>query len=281
MPDLTRGYPGNTAVVKAICDLVPVNLIVNPFFLARNLFQNNFMPYARTYWVGYDATYCNCEDLANALIATWVYFKGVKNMPQLPRAEKANCVEGDGMITNAIPVFGGPAHGNVRQQTTGGLDGRCLFPIHWLCKIGFEYFDPTFNRFTSTKDDCVERRLSKWSPNLWVANDGQRLYLRNLTPAPQFGDSWDEMDAAGWISAADWTNKTGRFGHTRSTDLKTLDQALAKFELDGRPALAALRTAFQNWATRNPKEASTRNFNNCVTGLAAFLGIPLVLRAGV
>jgi hypothetical protein len=72
------------------------------------------------------------------------------------------------------------------------------------------------------------------SPSVWIALDESFLCTRSTAdPEPGCSDSWHEMSAAG--------------------------------------ALEALKKAFKSWATRNPKEASSRNDGNCVTGLASFL----------
>jgi hypothetical protein len=170
-------------------------------------------------------------------------------------------------------VFGGPAHGNVRAQNTGMMDGRCLFPIHWICKIGMMYFDPTYDRSTANPEDIVERKLTKLTPGLWISKDRQFLYAHNRVPALKFSDSWNELSVTGWISFQDWKAKTARSGHFRSGDLEKVDAALQAFEQQGADGLAALKTAFKNWADRNPKEACLRNVDNCVKGLATFLGV--------
>ena len=143
----------------------------------------------------------------------------------------------------------------------------------WICKIGIMYFDPTYNRSSLTPGDVVERILAKLTPALWLSEDRRFLYARNLDAAPRFTDSWNEMNAKGWISSADWKTKTARFGHSRSADLVQVDTALQAFEKQGAATLAALKTAFKNWFARNPQEASSRNVDNCVTGLASFLGV--------
>ena len=280
MPDSTRGYhgggKGNCTILDAILKQAPLNVNLPPAWLPQKLFTLNFMPYAKSHWA-YDGSACNCEDLSSALCAVWDYVKSVKRagteMP-LPRAEKVSCLSSGGMITKPNRVFAGPARGNVRLQGTGTTDGRCLFPVHWICRIGLGYYDPTYDRMTTNPKDIVERALTKLTPGLWIAQDRSFLYARSATdPAPGFSDSWHEMNGAGWSSAQDWKTKTARTMHTRSSDLRQVDLKLKSFEDDGASALEALKTAFKNWVARNPKEASSRDVDNCVKGLATFLGV--------
>ncbi|MCX6632555.1 MAG: hypothetical protein NTW28_33540 [Candidatus Solibacter sp.] len=283
MPDLTQGYQpggnGNNRIVEKIYQESSLDPRLPENQLAHSLFKWNFMPYARRNWA-YDASMCNCEDLAMALQAAWSYLRtrpgGPTNLAMLGKAEKLKCSP-YAMITKPWQVFAGPARGNVRRPLDGKLDGRCLFPNHWVCKIGLTYFDPTFDRTTTNSADAVERHLMRLNLHLWVTKDAPRfLYLQNRAdPAPQFADSWNELDAAGWISAEDWKAKTARFGHSRSADLVKLDAALDAFQKDGFPAFPPLKQAFTDWYARNPKEASTRNFEDCVAGLASFLKVPV------
>ncbi len=281
MPDLTQGYQatghGNDRVVERIFQESALDPRLPESQLAHSMFKWNFMPYARRNWA-YDASMCNCEDLANAFQAAWHYFKNrpgsPPNLAMLNKAEKVKCSP-YAMITKPWQVFAGPARGNVRRPQDRELDGRCLFPNHWACRIGPVYFDPTFDRTTFNSGDVVERSLRKLSLLLWVTKDTPYcLYLRNqANPAPQFADSWNEMDATGWISAVDWKAKTARFGHSRSTDLENLDLALETFEKTG--AEPPLKMAFAHWYLHNEKEARARNFENCVGGLASFLKVPV------
>jgi len=142
MPDLTQAYRGpglgNRVIVDAIFREAPLNAALPGRWLSKALFTNNFMPYAKSHWA-YDGSACNCEHLSSALCAVWSYVKFIKRpkgLEELPKAEKVSCLSGDGMITRAVRVFAGAAHGNVRAQSTGMMDGRCLFPVHWICKIG-------------------------------------------------------------------------------------------------------------------------------------------------
>ncbi len=280
MPDLTRGYhgggKGNCTILDAILRQAPLDVNESAHRLPQKLFTLNFMPYARIHWA-YDGSACNCEDLSSALVAVWDYIKSAKRATSesvLPTVEKVSCLPGSAMITQAKPVFAGPAAGNVRLQSTGMLDGRCLFPTHYICKIGTSYFDPTYDRMPPRPADIVQRELKKHSPGIFIAKDKSRLYAFSAsTPARGFSDSWHEMDATGWISAMDWKTRTARSIHSRSRDLQAVDAALQAFEgRQGADALDALKRAFKGWATRNPKEASSRNAGNCVGGLATFLG---------
>ena len=68
MPDLTEGYPRNKVIVDAIKNRAPLTCRSEPE-LIKELFINNFMPYAKSRWE-YHGTNRNCEDLSSALWAT-------------------------------------------------------------------------------------------------------------------------------------------------------------------------------------------------------------------
>ena len=179
-----------------------------------------------------------------------------------------------GMITRALRVFSGPVRGNVRNPATAALDGRCLFPVHYLCKIGTRYFDPTFGRSTIVRDDCVEREIKRLGLTLWLDKDKTRLYVRNLTTAPGFSDSWNEFRADQWITHADWKSLTARTGHVRSTELRAVDSALKAYENARNPMnLSALKAAFQKWYTKKKGEVAHRNKESCIHRLALNLGL--------
>ncbi len=288
MSDLTHGYQGqgtgNTVVLDAILARSAITWKAPARTLPQELFTKNFMPYAKAHWA-YDASTCNCEDLARAFSATWNYVThkrsswGPKEV--LPKASVEKCfgrTYSVGMITNAIGVFSGPAHGNLRNPTTGALDGRCLFPVHYLCKIETRYFDPTFDRQTWSRDDCVERKVIKLNLKLWLSEDGAFLYERNELPAPGFADSWNEHSAADWISHADWKDLTARSGHWRSPDLNKVDSTLEAYEKSKTPErLAALKAAFGKWYIRKQGEVTHRNKASCITRLALNLGLAKTL----
>lgn len=283
MTDLTRGYlgagKGDLGVVQAIFEQSPLNVGLPAQWLARAFFTNNFMPYAKTHW-RYDGRDSNCDDLANAFLAAWNYLKVVKRpagLDPLPLAGKISGVPDESyFITRPLPVFAGPARGNVRAHVGDPTDGRCMFPVHWVAKVGLMHFDPTFDRITANTADIVERGLTKLTPVLLMAKDKSRLYVRNLDAATGFSDSWNEFDAAGWISAADWKTQTHRDGmHTRMGELAAVDTALHRFEQEGMAALPALKTAFSTWVAHNPKQVAARNSGHVVTGLGGFLGVPV------
>jgi hypothetical protein len=54
-----------------------------------------------------------------------------------------------------------------------------------------------------------------------------------------------------------------------------VDTGLKAFEDQGASAFGALKVAFADWVSRNPKEVSSRNADNCISGLATFLGVTL------
>lgn len=288
MPDLTGGYrgkgTGNTGVLEAILARPAATWRGPPVTLPKELFTKNFMPYAKAHWA-YDASHCNCEDLARTFSATWDYVthkrKPLGPREILPRAELHKCfgmTENKGMITRALGVFHGPAHGNVRDPATNALDGRCLFPVHWLFKIGNRYFDPTFDRDTAARDDCVQRKLNKLGLTLWLSVDEQFLYERNTAPAAGFADSWNEFDAANWVTHAQWKDLTARSGHWRSPELKAVDEALEIHEgTPNQQNLDTLKTAFQKWYTKKKGEVTHRNKEGCINRLALNLGLAKTL----
>jgi hypothetical protein len=143
------------------------------------------------------------------------------------------------------------------------------------------YFDPTFDRSTAFPADIVVRKLTKLGPAFWLSHDETWLYVRNTNAAPGFGDSWDELSAATWISSEEWTTQTARTGHWRSGDLENVDKALLAFEKGrGGAAFESLRAAFQHWFARNPKESASRNAGNCVYRLALNLKLAKALLRG-
>jgi hypothetical protein len=265
-------YGGSTAVVEAICKQAFLDVTLPAAPLAARIFNKHFMPYAKLHWQ-YDGMRCNCEHLSGALLDTWYYIKTTKSPRNvLPPAEVV-LVKGP-LVARALPIFAGPAKGNINAMNSGNLDGRCYFALHALCKIGTTYFDPTYNQSSFSGEYFVEARV-RTVESLRITEDSKLLYARNLTPAPQFSDSWDEMNAKGWISAGDWKIKTARTGHYRSKDLENVDTALANFQDQGASGLAALKSAFQQWYSRNSNEADARNRDGCIEGLARFLGVPL------
>jgi hypothetical protein len=253
--------------------------------LAKALFRNRFMPYAKANWK-YNGLDCNCGDLANAFCVAWVYIKNNKRTKGLldpGAAQVVSClhqrVEVDGLITRKdYSVFAGPAYGNVRTGQDGMLDGRCLFPVHWICQVGTHYYDPTFNHTTSRPDYILEREISRGRgelATLWFSTEKppRYLYARDTRrPALQFADSWHEMDARVFVPFQEWKTKTTRSGHTRSANLQQVDAALSAFCRVGYDAFQQLKTAFETWGERDPKEARNVNVGNCVRRLKSFLG---------
>ncbi len=71
----------------------------------------------------------------------------------------------------------------------------------------------------------------------------------------------------------EWVAKTSRnVLHFRSGELTSVDHALQVFDGSQTPAhLLTLRQAFDKWYKRNPKEATTRNQDNCVQRLKTYL----------
>jgi hypothetical protein len=290
--NLTK-YAGSTAIVEAIFtyNSVPLDMTQASPALADDLFENSFMPYAiRVANWAYDGMYCNCQDLAEAFLATWVYVKTTYRKVA-PPLDVGTCVQimtgavpaGCGLITKPWPVLCGPARGNVRVGNTATLDGRCLFPNHTVCQIGVKYYDPTFNKITNGPREVVERNIVRGNPVtapcFWFSTEAPKpryLYARyaNL-PAPQFTDSYQEMDARVWVPSAEWKLSTARDSHHfRSPNLHKVDAALVAFEQQGADQLQRLKTAFDHWGRQDPKEALALNVNRVVSRLKAFLGTP-------
>lgn len=283
--NLTK-YPGKTDIVEAIFNYnpVPLDMTLASQALADELFENNFMPYAIqiAHW-GYDGAFCNCQDLADAFLATWVYVKTTKRPKGLPMDVGTKIeIMGEtqhGLITKPWQVASGPARGNVRVQG-GMLDGRCLFPNHTVCQVGTKFYDPTFNKVTNTARECVEREIARGgdrgAPAFWFSADGRYLYAHNTRlPALRFSDSWQQMDARVWVSSAEWKTKTARDRlHFRSLNLQKVDTALSAYEQQGDDVFQQLKTAFEHWGAQDPKEALNINVDHCVSKLKSFLGSP-------
>lgn len=281
---------GNTELVAYILDHPKaLDLTKSVEEIAKDLFHNHFLPVANQKWKYHGGT-CNCQDLAGAFAGLWEYlkFRESKKKPEqnprlnLPRCEVVEC--GDrtrGIITNgALSVLGGIANGNIRAQTSGMLDGRCLFPSHTLCKIDTKFYDPTFMQITSTVNACVQRELGgRLFPNslMWVTSGApKKVYINDdNTPTSGFSNCYREVaNAEGWISHQNWITKTSRGGlHTRSLDLHAVDGALKLLETHGWPGYQKLVPAVKKWLQSNPTEAKTRNVDNCVKNLAWFAGI--------
>jgi hypothetical protein len=221
--------------------------------------------------------------LANAFLATWVYVKGVKRTATLPSpgdAKSTDVVDGTGVVTsNAIHVFNGPANGNIIKRSTGLTDGKCLFPNHQVVRVGSKYYDPTFNLATAvTAYDAVVIKYRLMKPNsavmLYRTLDGRHLYAHNLVRAPQFSDSWIEMNGTLRTPLNEWMVQTSRVGHTRSESLKAVDAAMGNFEKQGMPAYLALKRAVQDWKVKDSSEFQARDrATGCVTKLKTLLGI--------
>ncbi len=288
MPDLTGGYlgdgKGNTRILDAILAQRAITWKTPANLLAEELFKKNFMPYAKAHW-SYQGSQCNCEHLARAFLGTWNYTgfkrKSINARESLPKASVDKCfgmTQNVGMITRALRVFNGPARGNVRNPATKALDGRCLFPVHYLCKVGTKYFDPTFDRVTSSRDDCVESKLKRLCLTIWVTEDENCLYERNQEKAPGFSDSWNEFKATDWVTYTQWKSLTARSKHWRSSDLKGVDKALESYEKEKNAKnLSTLKSAFQKWYTKNKNEVAHRNKESCINRLALNLGLAKTL----
>ena len=276
------GYQGSgpTPILIAILAQHPLDTTLPSSTLAEKLFDNNLLPYAKTHWA-YNGITCNCQNLAEAMVASWAYLKTATGRGDMPQASQENCsTQGKSVITINRPVLGGVAKGNIRLQSTGQPDGRCLFANHTVCQIGSEYFDLTYMRRTKDKADCILRDLkTKIGDAIWVVENapGRLLYVRDAqTTTAGFGDCYHELNGRGWLTAQDWKSKTSRMGHTRSRDLESMDAALKALEARGWVAFLALKTAFSTWVKHNPDEAKTRDADHCVRDMASFLGINLM-----
>jgi hypothetical protein len=273
MADLTQGYKGggkgNTQVLDAILKKKRSLWLSPPGLLASQLFNKVFMPYAKRTWT-YDGATCNCEHLARAFIATWDYVRFKRAAKNLPKAEAVKC-PGGGLITQAWDALN-RTQGNVRTGPGKSLSKHSLFPVHWLCKIGSQYFDPTFYKVTNSPNACIHLKIKKLGRTLWLSVDRSRLYERNLNAAPGFADSWDEFKAEEWVTYDEWKKLTARSGHTRSGKLRLVDEELEAYGKNPGK-LQALKDAFKDWYTRNPKEVAKRNTDSCINRLALNLGL--------
>ncbi|MBK8492202.1 MAG: hypothetical protein IPL49_15295 [Saprospirales bacterium] len=283
MKDLTKGYGGNgkgncmvlEEILKWNRNTILEDMVkskTGSALLAKHLFEKNFMPYAKRNWK-YHGSNCNCEHLSSAFSAVWDYIKFTYERKDLPKAEVTRIPPVNYLVTKGnLKVFAGPAKGNVRKAAKEAPDGRCLFSVHYLCKIGTRYFDPTFDLVcTNPKDIIVEDEVTKLSSGLCKAKKGKLLYAHSKEMAVQFSDSWIELNAFGWISVGEWINKTSRTMHTRSNDLKKVDRGLKDFEERGSEGLEPLTKAFEDWYKNNPKEALSRNQGGVVENLKKFL----------
>jgi hypothetical protein len=69
-----------------------------------------------------------------------------------------------------------------------------------------------------------------------------------------------------------WVTKTARAGHWRSGDLKGVDQALEVYEKQPTKShLTQLGTVFAAWYTRNFKDRTARNVDNCIEDLKKYI----------
>lgn len=277
-----RGDGRSTPVLDGILNQHKLNLNMPGDWLIRELWNGNLVPYARAHWA-YNGATCNCQDLAEAIVATWAYIRTRRSPDagETSRAEQDTCLAGNalgatGIVCKAMPALGGIARGNVFQGTTGMQDGRALFGDHTIARIGIGYYDLTYVRTTTNKTDIVDSYLGKKvAGTFWFTLNNARMFIRNaaLRP-PGFVDSWWEMDSTGFITPQDWAERSGRGTlHTRSKELRELDATLQYFFDNGWVGYLPLKTAFTNWIKKNPKEAKERNARGCVEGLAHFLHV--------
>jgi len=273
MAGLTPGYQGggkgNTKVLDAILKGKRSIWLGPPATLASELFNKAFMPYAKSKWQ-YKGDTCNCEDLARAFWATWDYVRHKRGGKNWPKGEAVKCSQG-GLITKAWDALN-RTQGNVRTGPGKSLSKHSLFPVHWVCRIGNQYFDPTFDEVSNNRNACVHVEIKKLGPTLWLSRDGKRLYERNLDAAPGFTDSWNEFKAEEWVTYAEWKKLTARSGHTRSGELSRVDAALEAYG-NNPGKLNDLKTAFKDWYKHNPKEVANRNRDSCINRLALNLGL--------
>jgi hypothetical protein len=75
------------------------------------------------------------------------------------------------------------------------------------------------------------------------------------------------------VNSKEWLDRTHRSSlHFRSGDLVNVDKALAAFEKENTPGTRqALKTAFNNWFTKNPSERMTRNVDRVIDRLKAYV----------
>jgi len=74
------------------------------------------------------------------------------------------------------------------------------------------------------------------------------------------------------LSYEQWMQKTNLKGHWRSTDLKNVDKAIELCDQQSSSIhLQKLKTVFNLWYQRNPKERTIRNIDNCITKYKTFV----------
>ena len=179
--------------------------------LSKRIFTDNFMPYAKAHWTyGSGVGLCNCEDLAEAFQLTWLRVKqicdheGVRSL--LATKEDLSMV-----IMQKMPVFNiaADSNGNIKTEH-GELTGKCYFPVHWFCKIGSVLFDPTYSRWTTDKNDKVDRHVKKGCPRLLMSQEGPCVYIRDSEAAPGFVDSWIELPVGDALDTPLWNKKLNK-----------------------------------------------------------------------
>jgi hypothetical protein len=170
--------------------------------LARIIFNNYFMPFAAKKWE-YSGSSCNCLDLAAAFSITWywiLYLKQELNTLTHPflKPEAVKCNSNNFFITKKEYKLFAPkdTNGNVRDSN-GALTGRSYFAEHWCCKIGNQYFDPTFNRIYERLDEFIEKQLislyAQGLQKVLSTSDLKFFYTRRSVICGPFSDSWNEI----------------------------------------------------------------------------------------
>jgi hypothetical protein len=206
-----RLYPETDPVGRALIILRQITsgltqsaLRLDEAWLARIVFSQKFMPYAKRNWQYSDK--CNCGDLADAFGRTWKWVKRLRAglrppaPPSVLQVGVVNVLNTKSIIKNTYRLFApAGARGNVRGFD-GNLTGRCYFPEHWVCKIGSAYYDPTFDRLTTTPRDLVEREVTSLLRTdrraVLVSTDLRFIYTRRAVECPPFADSWNEIEWA-------------------------------------------------------------------------------------
>lgn len=206
-------------------------LRLNETVLCKNIFSQNFMPYAKKNWTY--GQYCNCADLSAAFQLTWIWVKRLRSGLIPPLASVMNATPftiESAVVTKPNFRLFKPAgeNGNIRDAH-GALTGKCYFANHVVCKIGAVYFDPTFDRWTTNVDDLEEREVTiAWRSgerSVLVSRDSRFLYTRRPGNCGPFADSWNEIT---WAEATACRGQLARLPEAERIPPDTWKEIFAK-----------------------------------------------------
>jgi len=192
--------PGLTILKSITSGVSKLMLGYEEAWLARLVFSNHFMPYAKKNW---SYSQCNCADLSEAFQLTWFYVKRMRTeqhvkAPLVSLKVERPEIAGYVITKDKYKLFDATGVGGNVRDTGGKLTGRCYFASHTYCKIGTVYFDPTFDRHGTDTDELIERKLksigrTESRDGIRVSTDMRWIYTRRPTPCGPFADSWNEI----------------------------------------------------------------------------------------